>query len=508
MNGEPNILPPAQRRLVTAVVMIAMMMVVLDTTIANVALPHMQASLGATPETVSWVLTSYIVATAIAMPVTGWLSDRFGRRVLFTVAVAGFTVSSALCGMAGSLEMMVAARIAQGVFGAFIAPMSQAIMYDINPPHRHAHAMMIWGLGVLLAPIMGPVLGGVLTENFTWRWVFFINVPIGIATTVASWLLLAGQRAARRPFDISGFAMLAVALGAFQLMLDRGPQLDWFEANEIIVEGAVAIAAFWMFCIHSATAKAPLLPLAMFADRNFSTALILCFVFGGVMLVGSALLAPFMQTLLGYPVYDAGLMMVPRGAGTMIAMVAASRLASRIDARFLIGAGLVLIALSLRMMTGFAIGMDSRPLITSGFLQGLGLGFVLMPLNLLAFGTLAPHLRTEGAALYNLVRNIGGSLGISVAMATLARNVQTSHADMASTLTRDAVPIDVAVLAGGGGLATLPVNMVDAEVNRQALMVAYIDDFWAMMWVSVLVIPLVLILRPAKPGHEGPPMLE
>ena len=314
---------PLRRRLITLVVMAATMIVVLDTTIANVALPHMQASLGANPESVAWVLTSYILATAIAMPTTGWLSDRLGRRTLFTGAVVGFTVASMLCGVAATLPAMVAFRFAQGIFGAYLSPMSQAIMYDINPPERHAQAMTIWGMVIMVGPIMGPVLGGWLTDNFNWRWVFYVNVPIGIAAATGAWLLLGDANRQRRRFDLTGFVLLALALGGFQLMLDRGSQLDWFEATEIWVELGVAVACLWMFAIHTATTRDALLPRSLFADRNFVTAILAITVIGGILVAGAALVAPMLQRLFGYPVFDAGLLTAPRGLGTMAGMLLA-----------------------------------------------------------------------------------------------------------------------------------------------------------------------------------------
>ncbi len=493
------VMPPTQRLLVMIAVMAATIMVVLDATIANVALPHMQASLGASQESVNWVLTSYILATAIAMPVTGWLSDRFGRRTLFTVAVAGFTISSALCGVAASLPMMVAARFLQGVFGAFIAPLSQAVMYDINPPEKHASAMTIWGMGVMVGPVVGPMLGGWLTDQLDWRWVFFVNVPVGIVTTVAvAALLPAGARLARR-FDVAGFALLAISLGAFQLMLDRGTQQDWFAATEIWVEAAVTAGAFWMFVVHTMTTKAPLLPVALMRDRTFVVAMALVMLLGAVMMAGGTLVAPMLQRLFGYPVFDAGLMVAPRGLGTMAGMLVAGRLTGRIDVRLIVFAGLAGIAGSLWMQTGFDLEMDGRLVIWSGAIQGAGLGMVMMPLNLTAFSTLAPRLRTDAASLYSLMRNIGGSIAISVASALMAINAQTSHMSLGAHVTATQLPFIDAGLVGRFGIpAEAVLGMVDLEVNRQALMISYLDDFWMMMWAALVMLPLAFLLRPAR----------
>lgn len=499
MSETVLVLSRFRRMLVTIAIMSATLMVVLDTTIANVALPHMQAALGANPETVAWVLTSYIIASAIATPVTGWLADRYGRRLLLTVATTGFTASSVLCGIAPTLEAMVAARLLQGLFGAFIIPMSQAVMYDINPPERHARAMVIWGLGVMAGPIMGPMLGGWLTDMFDWRWVFFINVPIGIVTGIALWFLIPGGLRVVRRFDIMGFVLLGTALMCLQLVLDRGTQQDWFTSTEILIETALAIAALWMFVVHSMTAREPLVPMALFADRNFVAALVLVTVAGGILTGGAALISPMLQTLLGYPVFDAGLMSVPRGVGTMIGMLIAGQLASRVDARWIIMAGALLVAWSLHMMTGFSLAMDRRPIILSNAVQGAGLGLMLIPLNLLAFTTLTARLRIEAAALYSLLRTLGGSVTIAIATAMMASNLQTNHAELAEHVTDIRVPLALAGFAEQAGLEGRALfAFLDLEVNRQALMIAYLDDFWLMMWATLACVPLVLLMRPGR----------
>ena len=494
-----------RRRLITLVVMAATMIVVLDTTIANVALPHMQASLGANPESVAWVLTSYILATAIAMPTTGWLSDRIGRRTLFTGAVIGFTLSSMLCGVATTLPAMVAFRFAQGIFGAYLSPMSQAIMYDINPPERHAQAMTIWGMVIMVGPIMGPVLGGWLTDNFDWRWVFYINVPIGIGAAVGAWLLLSDSGKQRRRFDYLGFALLALSLAALQLMLDRGSQLDWFDAPEIWVELGIVVACLWMFAVHTATARDALLPRSLFADRNFLTAIAAITVIGGILVAGAALVAPMLQRLFGYPVFDAGLLTAPRGLGTMAGMLLAGRLANKLDARVCIVTGMVLMAVSLGLMTRFDLQMGSGPIIWSGAIQGFGLGLTVLPMNLLALATLPSTLRTEAASLYNLMRSIGGSVAISITTALIATNVQVSHSDLGKFVSTTSAPmLNAGLLEQAGIEGAGAMRMIDAEINRQALMIAYLDDYWAMMWAAVAVIPLVLLMRGKRSTGPAP----
>ncbi|ARS26996.1 DHA2 family efflux MFS transporter permease subunit [Sphingomonas sp. KC8] len=502
---------PAKRLAITITVMAATLMQVLDSTIANVALPHMQATLGATQESVAWVLTSYIIAVAIATPITGWLESRFGRRELFVASVVGFTVASAACGIAPNLETMVAARILQGVFGAFIGPLTQAAMLDSYPKEKHAQALTIWGMGVMIAPIMGPVLGGWLTDQWNWRWVFFINVPFGIVTAIACWMLLSSRPLMKTRLDMTGFILISMMLVSFQLMLDRGTHLDWFNSTEVIIEAALAVSALWMYIVHSATKKNPLIPLPLFRDRNFLIANLFMLLISGISIAGSALLAPMLQTLLGYDAYQAGLLVAPRGAAMMVSMLLAGMLAKRIDGRILIGCGLGLIALSLHMMSGFDLEMGANPIILTGIIQGLGTGFVILPLNLLAFATLAPHLRTEGAALYSLSRNIGSSVAISVLSALLARNIQVSHSDLSTHITASSLPfLTPSMMEKLGAEGAMLLQMIDAEINRQALMIAYIDDYWLMGWAVVVVLPFALLMRRVHndPKAEPPPMME
>lgn len=495
-------LPPARRALVTAVTLTATMMVVLDTTIAMVALPHMQATLGATSETIAWVLTSYILASAIALPITGWLANRLGRRRLFMIAVGGFTLTSALCGVANSLVMMVVARLLQGIFGAFIMPLGQAVLFDINPRERHARAMATWGIVIVVGPILGPMVGGHLTDALDWRWVFFINVPIGLVATIGG-LLLSPERGERRPFDLAGFAMLAIALGALQLALDRGVQLDWFDSTEIIIECGITLAALWMFAIHTATARHPIVPIELFRDRSFVVGLTLVAIVGAIFMSSAALLSPMLQTLLNYPVVNAGMVVMPRGIGTMAGMILGSRLIKVVDGRITIVVGLALVAWSLKMMTAFNLEMSARPVIISGLIQGLGLGLTMLPLNLLSFATIAVRLRTDAASLYSLTRNIGGSIAISVGGALIARNLQTSHADLGAHITAITVPLlDAGLIERMGQQSETALRLLDAEINHQALMIAYLDDYWLMMWAALLAMPLVLLMRPAKPGPE------
>lgn len=485
----------------------AVLLQVLDTTIANVALPKMAADLSATQDQINWVLTSYIVASAIALPISGWLSDRIGRKRLLLISVVGFTVASVLCATGTSLTEMVAFRAFQGVSGAFIVPLAQATLFDINPREKHGQAMALFGGGVMIGPILGPVLGGWLTDNYSWRWVFLVNLPVGIVCALLMLRFMPKTETHERKFDMFGFALLAIALGALQFCLDRGEQNDWFSSWETIIEAGLAIGAGWMFIVHMVTSKHPLFDRSMFTDRNFATGLLFMAVTGVLLLAGLALLPPLLQNLYGYSVLQSGFLTAPRGVGTLISMLLAGRLVGKIDSRLLVGIGVTLMGVSLYMMTGFAIDQPSRPVIISGVVQGLGLGLIFVPLQSLAFETLAPRMRTTAAALLNLSRNIGGSVGISVVSTQLVRMTQVSHADLAQAITQQTVPTTdptmlqtIFPVAGPAALAYL--NM---EVTRQALFIAYLDDFKLMMIVTFAVLPLLLLMRRGRRVGTGEP---
>ncbi len=500
-------LPAGVRMIVTVGVMMAVLLQVLDTTIANVALPRMRASLNAGQDTINWVLTSYIVASAIALPISGWLADKVGRKRLLLISVVVFTVASVLCATATSLPEMVMFRALQGVGGAFIVPLAQATLFDINPREKHGQAMALFGGGVMIGPILGPVLGGWLTDNYNWRWVFLVNLPVGILCVLVMLRFMPKTEMHQRKFDMFGFALLAIALGALQFCLDRGQQNDWFQSWETIIEAGLALGAGWMFVVHMVTSKHPLFERSMFADRNFATGLLFMAVTGVLLLAGLALLPPLLQNLYGYSVLQSGFLTAPRGVGTLISMLLAGRLVGKIDSRLLVGIGVGLMGVSLYMMTGFALDQPSSPVIRSGVVQGLGLGLIFVPLQSLAFETLAPRMRTTAAALLNLSRNIGGSVGISVVSTQLVRMTQVAHADLAHNITEQTIPtLDPTVLqtifpvAGPAALA-----YINMEVTRQALFIAYLDDFKLMMIVTFAVLPLLLFMRRGQPVSAGGP---
>jgi DHA2 family multidrug resistance protein len=498
-------LPTGERIIVTIGVMMAVLLQVLDTTIANVALPHMQASLSAAQDTINWVLTSYIVASAIALPISGWLADKVGRKRLLLISVVVFTLASVLCATATSLEEMVLFRALQGVGGAFIVPLAQATLFDINPREKQGQAMALFGGGVMIGPILGPVLGGWLTDNYNWRWVFLVNLPVGVICALLMLRFMPKTDTHERKFDIFGFALLGICLAALQLFLDRGEQNDWFSSWETLIECGLAIGAGWMFIVHLTTAKVPLFDRSMFADRNFSTGLVFMAVTGVLLLAGLALLPPLLQNLYGYSVLQSGFLTAPRGVGTLISMLLAGRLVGKIDSRLLVGIGVVLMGTSLYMMTGFAIDQPSQPVIVSGIVQGLGLGLIFVPLQTLAFETLAARARTTAAALLNLSRNIGGSIGISVVSTQLVRMTQVSHADLAANITQQTIPTaNPEILQTIGPQGPVALAFINGEVTRQALFIAYLDDFKLMMLVTFAVLPLLLLMKRSNQGSGAP----
>ncbi len=468
----------------TVAIMLANIMQGLDTTIANVALPHIRGSLSASLDQISWVLTSYIVASAIMMPLTGWLAGRFGIKIVFVLSVAGFTIASALCGSATSLSELVAYRTLQGVCGAGLVPLSQAVLLQINPPERHGHAMAVFGIGTILGPICGPVLGGWLTYDYNWRWVFFINLPVGVVATLGMMFFGRDSRHAHRePFDLLGFVTLSFAIGALQLMLDRGELKDWFGSTEIWVEAAVCGVALYLFVVHTATATdRSFLNRDLLKNVNFVVGTVLMFLVGLIMNGTLALLPTMLQDLMNYPVLTTGLVTAPRGVGTMIAMFMVARLIDRVDNRLIILVGLLLTAVSMWQMTGFSLTMGMGPVIISGLVQGFGLGCTFVPLNTIALSNLPRHILTQGTALRSLMRNLGGSVGIAVLEAMLTQNTQIVHSRLVEQLRPDN-PLAQAPYLSAPYSLTAPAGIaaLNAEVTRQAAMIAYIDDFVILM---------------------------
>ena len=468
----------------------------LDVSIANVALPHMQTSLGASMDTISWVLTSFIMAGAILTPVTGWLSDRFGSRRLFIWATAVFLVSSAFCGAATSLTMMVVFRSVQGAASALMGPLSQTVMFDINPPSKQPAAVSLWGTVSMVAPISGPFLGGFLTDYLNWRWVYYVNLPIGIPALIGLWLWLPSRPILARKLDRPSFFTIALGLGALQLALDRGQQHGWRESWEIIVELAIAAACLWMFVVRSVVSKHPLFNPKLYRNVNFMAGIVFMAMMGMANVALSATLPTMYQQIYGYSVISTGLLMAPRGISLTFSMLLTNRLVRHVDTRLLISSGFAILAYAMWTISLWALDMEYFHIVIFGLIQGFGLGLIFTPISLSAFGSLDPALRTDGSSLLALFRNFGASFGISYIITTLARNSQISHEDLAGHLTSSSVGgLDLGVAAGLAHDSAAPaLALAEMEISRQALMISYIDAFHviALVMLAFTIVPAFL----------------
>jgi MFS transporter, DHA2 family, multidrug resistance protein len=495
------------RGALTACVILATLMQALDTTIANVALPYMQGSVSASQDQIAWVLTSYIVAAAIMTPPTGFLAGRFGLKNLFLVAIAGFTVASMLCGMAQSLTQIVLFRVLQGAFGASLVPLSQTVLLGSYPRERQGFAMALFGIGVMIGPVLGPVLGGWLTENYSWRWVFYINLPIGILDLIGIMIFLPeSPRDSSAKLDWFGFGTLSVAIGALQIMLDRGEQKDWFGSGEIIIEGVIAASAFYLFLVHTFTADKPFVRPSMFRDRNFTAGVLFISIVGLTYYASMALQPPYLQELMDYPVVTAGLVMGPRGIGTMASMLIVGRLVGRADTRILLFIGLCLTAWSFNAMTGWTPDVSQATIIGVTMVQGFGLGFLFVPLSAATLSTLPLAERAEGAGLFSLSRNIGSSVGISIVNTLLVQNTQANHAAIVPSVTAVNRGFENPLVANAWNPLTAAGRAaLDAVITRQAQIIAYIDDYKLLMIAALAVIPLLIVFKkPSGPRAAEP----
>jgi DHA2 family multidrug resistance protein len=496
--------PVANRGAITACVILAVIMQALDTTIANVALPYIQGSVSASADQINWVLTSYIVAAAIMTPPSGFLSAKFGRKRVLMTAIAGFVIASVLCGLAQSLLEIVAFRLLQGLFGAALVPLSQGILLDMYSLEERGSAMALFGVSVMVGPVLGPVIGGWLTDNISWRWVFYINVPIGaLAFFGISFFVTETKTDPNVKLDWLGFGTLSLAIASFQIFLDRGEQLDWLSSGEIIIEAIVAASAFYIFLVHTFTSPKSFVNPRLFLDRNFAICMIFIFIVGVTYLASLALMTPYLQTLMQYPVMTAGIVMGPRGLGTMVCMFVVGRLIGKVDTRLLIVLGLGLTAWAMWEMSGWTPDVSQWTIISVGFVQGAGLGFLFVPLTTLAFSTLPAQMRGEGTGLYNLSRNVGSSVGISVVTALISENVQVNHADIAAYITSlNPGFANAAVAHAYNPFTAAGRAAIDGVITLQATIIAYIDDFKFLMILSLGVIPLVLLFKKASKPAE------
>ena len=498
------------RAAITVCVILATLMQALDSTIANVALPHMQGSISASQDQIAWVLTSYIAAAAIMTPLTGYLAARLGTRRLFLTAIAGFTIASMLCGIAQSLPQIVLFRLMQGVFGAPLVPLSQSVLLDIYPKERQGFAMALFGMGAMAGPVLGPVIGGWLTDEYSWRFVFYINLPVGILDFLGMMIFLPAARAgAAQKLDWLGFGTLSVAICAFQILLDRGEQLDWFASDEIWIEAVLAAGAFYVFLVHTFTSDKPFVNPKLFLNRSFVAGTLIIFTVGLTYYASLALQPPYLQTLMNYPVVTAGLVLGPRGIGTMLAMLLAGQLMAWLDPRLLLGIGLALTAWAFYAMTGWTPNVSQMTIVVVGLIQGAGLGFLFVPLSAVSLATLSAEQRTDGSGIYNLSRNIGSSVGISVVNALLTTNTQVNHADIATSVTAvnrafegPAISQFLSPVTAAGRAA------LDQVVTQQAVIISYIDDYKLLLVATLAVVPLVFLFTKSTAASDHTMVLE
>lgn len=497
---SPSAVPGLRRNMVTICAMTATIMQALDTTIANVALPYMQGSLSASQDQINWVLTSYIVAAAIMTAPVGWIANRFGRKRIFIICSAGFTIASVMCGLAQDITQMVLFRLLQGVFGAALVPLSQAVMLDSYALHERAKAMSIWGMGVMMGPIMGPSLGAWLTETYSWHWVFFVNLPFGAFTVLGLAIFMdeTKQDHALR-FDWFGFGALAVSIGALQLALDRGEQLGWLESNEIMIEFIVAAVGAYFFFAHSFTTDKPFIQFAIFKDRNFLGGVVFMTVMGLVLYSTMALSSPYLQNVVGYPIITAGLLLATRGAGTFVAMMLVGRMMRYVEARTLIVSGLALTAASLFQMTGWTDMTQAREIIIVSVVQGFGFGLVFVPLSTVAFLTLPNQLRTDGTSMLTLFRNVASSVGISIVIAQLTEGGRRIYAKLSEQINPFNHALQMPDVSSMMNLNTDTGRaMADRMVAAQSQIIAFSHDYQLVMLFILVSIPLALMIGSTK----------
>lgn len=502
MNPPPPSQYPSRTRrlLITIPSMIASTMVAVDITIANVALPHMAASLAASQEQILWVLTSYLVAGAIATPLSGWLAGRVGRKNVMLFSVGGFTAASALCGLSGNLATIVLARFLQGACGAALIPLSQAILLDINPPEEHGKAMAIFALGSMAGPIIGPTLGGWLTDTLNWRWVFFINVPFGILSFagMAAFLVRRSSRERQR-FDLFGFISVSVALGSLQLILDRGEHLDWWESQEIQLYTVILAISAYLAVVHMFTTRDPFIRPGLFKDRNFALGSMFSVLMGVVAFASIPLVVVMMQSLLGYSAMHTGMVGLPRAFGSLVGIMVVARLVTLIDIRLVIVSGLVILAVGMLMYAQMDLYVDENALMIAGFVQGIGGGLIFTPLSIIVFSTLAPNLRNEGASMFALTRNIGNAVGISVLNYIFIQDIAKARNGLAQAMRPD----NPAIIYARPGLdfaSPDALMRLNGEVLRQATMTGYVASFQLIFVLTFFLIPLVLMMRVRKAG--------
>jgi len=487
MNGRPL-------WLLGVATILATMLYTIDSTIVNVALPHMQGTLQATQDQAGWIVTSYIVISAIATPLAGWLGTRFGLRRVLSISIAGFTVGSMLCGIATGLDQMVVFRVIQGAFGAALVPLSQVVLLQTFPREQHSRVMALWGMGVMVGPVIGPTLGGWLTDSWSWRWAFYINLPIGVIAWVGMMAAIPKSQAdENRPFDGLGFVLLSLAIGLFQMMIDRGETRDWFASTEIVAYAFFAAVFFYMYVVHSLTTRHPFVDVHLFKDANFLVCLIVMFAIGLTLISTSVLLPGFLQQLQGLTPTQAGVLMAARGASSIGAMLIGARLQTTVGPRATTAIGIFISAASLWFMGHFSIDTPRSAIVIASILQGIGTPLAFMPLSLLAFATLTDRMRTEAGAILTLVRNIGASVGVSGTIALLTRSAQTNQSYLSEHFT--AYSLERWLSSGITPGSNTGTGRLIGELGRQALGIAYANDFFLLAVCTLLPLPLMALLK-------------
>ena len=484
-----------RRAMILITLTMAVALYAMTITIANVSLPQMQGSLSATQDQIAWIITFNIVATAVATPMTGWLAARFGRRNVLVFGVLGFTLSTLLCGIATGLVELVVYRILQGLCGAPLAPLSQAIVLDTYPKERHGVVTAVFGMGVVLGPIVAPTLGGYISELYTWRWVFFMIVPFGVLCFIGIWVFIWDrQQASRIRLDWTGFLALALAIACFQLMLDRGERNDWYESIEIIVETFIAIGAFYIFIVHSLTKDAPFLNPRLFLDRSFTVGLLLTLIFGMLNFTPMVLLPPLLQTLKGYPDSIIGLLLAARGGGTLLGFIIMF-FGNKLDPRIWLILGFGLQGLAGLAMAQFDINVTTSDVAWTSAMQGLGVGFLWVPLTLVTFNTLNPRYLPEGMAMFHLLRNIGSSIHISLSVALVIHMSKVNYAGLAENISPYNETLRYSWALGQWNLDSVTgLATIGNEIQRQASMIGYINAFYMYAFTALAVLPLIFLV--------------
>lgn len=501
---------------VMVAVMSATVMQTLDATIINIALPNMSGELGATPDSISWVLTAYMMAAAVFMPLTGFLTDRFGRKRTLLISIAGFVVASGLCGIANTLPEMVLFRMLQGIFGGTLAPLSQAFIVETFPAEERGRALSIWGMGIMLAPILGPTLGGFLTEMISWRWNFYINLPVGIVSLLLAARYVPDTATRQRDMDWFGFATLAIAIASLQLVLDRGADKDWFESTMICTATAIALVAFLCFLWKSLSgAGHPLFDLGVLKDRNLAVSCIIMLA-TGLGVYGNQLLLPlFLENQIGFPAMDAGFFVMPRAIATFVCMSLVGRFGHHFSARAMVSAGMLFSFLGALTLTSLTPQSSGSTILLPLILQGFGMGLIFIPLSTLAFATVPRNMAPEAAGIYSLMRSVGMSIGVSIAATYLNYSARVNWADMRGLVNpyNPSIHNNLQLLgqsaahyfdASGLHLSSFGAALMTKLINQQAMVKAFVSTYWLIAVSFILMLPLLLLIKAVAPARSDP----